>query len=134
VYIPQQPYSSSSVPYAPPLFTQKEKAYYYEDLSKPPIICEIDEINADGTFEVVDLSDGRIIRTRIENLGKIFQPNSPSPEKAPSPKFLSQSPDMPEKASIFGVEEEKEYKEEKEEEKDKDKGENKKIIIDIKPE
>jgi DNA-directed RNA polymerase II subunit RPB2 len=141
VYIPQQS-SSSSVPYAPPLFTQKEKAYYYEDLSKPPIICEIDEINADGTYEVMDLSDGRIIRTRVENLGKIFQPAQTQMAGAPlvgaqpngSQPVVSQPGEPLEKVSIFGVEEEK-ADEEKEEEKDKDKNDGeKKIIINIKPE
>jgi hypothetical protein len=135
LYIPQS-YSSSvpssSVPYAPPLFTQMEKVYYYEDQTKPPILCEIDEINVDGTVEVVDLSDGRMIRTRIENLAKVYEPNSPSPEQEPLPKFLPQSPEIPEKASIFDVEEEKE--EEKEQDKDNDKNDGeKKIIINIKP-
>jgi len=152
--------SSYSPPYAPSLpnqdqliFTQKEKVYYYEDRARPPIICEIDELNADGTVEIVDLSDGRIIRTTIGNLAKIpvetnspspeqapsqrFSPHSPSPvyePKSPSPQFSPHSPEMPEKTTIFDVEEEK-TDEEKEEEKDTDKNNGeKKIIINIKPE
>ena len=129
---------SSSVPYAPeykePIFTQMEKVYYYEDRSKPPIMCEIDEINVDGTVEIMDLSDGRMIRTRIGNLAKVYEPTSQSPEQAPSPRFSPHSPEMPEKASVFDVEEEK-ADEEKEEEKDNDKNDGqKKIIINIKPE
>jgi hypothetical protein len=125
-------------PYAPPIFTQMEKVYYYEDRSKPPIMCEIDDIQLDGTVEVMDLSDGRMIRTRIGNLAKVpVEPTSPSPRfspHSPSPRFSPQSPEMPEKASIFDVEEEK-TDEEKEEEKDKDKNDGeKKIVINIKPE
>ena len=122
LYIPQSSSSSSSVPYAPPLFTQMEKVYYYEDPTKPPVLCEIDEINVDGTVEVMDLSDGRMIRTRIENLAKIQQ----QPEVAVAPSLL-------EKASIFDVEEEKEEEKEQDKENDKNDGE-KKIIINIKPE
>lgn len=147
VFMPQQsssssvPYSSvpySSVPYAPPLFTQNEKVYYYEDPTKPPIICEIDEINADGTFEVVDLSDGRIIQTRIENLAKIQQQVATqmvgAPPVGPQPVAIQPEVATSEKTSIFGVEEET-ADEEKEEEKDKDKNDGeKKIIINIKPE
>ena len=150
------PYAPGSPPYPPsspnqtqPIFTQMEKVYYYEDPTKPPILCEIDEINVDGTVEVMDLSDGRIIRTRIENLAKVYEPTSPSPEQEPSPRFSPHSPsplyepkspsprfsnEMPGKASIFDVEEEK-ADEEKEEEKDEDKNSGeKKIIINIKPE
>jgi len=165
VFMPQTP---SPTPYAPqyPIFTQNEKVYYYEDLSKSPIMCVIDEINADGTFEIVDLSDGRIIQTRIENLAKVFEPKSPSPlyepnspsplyepnspsprfsphspspvyePKSPSPRFSPHSPDMPEKTTIFDVEEEKTDKENEEDiDKDNDKNSGeKKIIINIKPE
>ena len=139
VFMPQSPsQSSSSVPYAPPLFTQNEKVYYYEDPTKPPIMCEIDEINADGTFEVVDLSDGRIIQTRIENLAKIQQPVATqmvgAPPVGPQPVAIQPAAATSEKASIFGVEEET-TDEDKEEEKDKDKNDgDKKIIINIKPE
>jgi hypothetical protein len=138
LYIPQS--SSSSVPYAPeykePIFTQMEKVYYYEDQTKPPVLCEIDEINVDGTVEVVDLSDGRMIRTRIQNLAKIQQPVATQMVGAPpvGPSPIAIQPAASEKASIFDVEEEQE--EEKEKEKDNDKGsdERKKIVIDIKPE
>lgn len=146
-FMPQQSSSSSvpsssvpysSVPYAPPLFTQNEKVYYYEHPTKPPIMCEIDEINADGTFEVVDLSDGRIIQTRIENLAKIQQPVAAqmvgAPPVGPQPVTIQPAAATSEKASIFGVEEET-ADEDKEEEKDKDKNDGeKKIIINIKPE
>jgi len=138
VFMPQSSSSYSSVPYAPPLFTQNEKVYYYEDLSKPPIMCEIDEINADGTFEVMDLSDGRIIRTRIENLAKIQQPVATqmvgAPPVGPQPVAIQPAVATSEKASIFGVEEET-ADDEKEEENDNDKNDGeKKIIINIKPE
>lgn len=82
----------------------------------------------DGTVEVMDLSDGRMIRTRIGNLAKIEQPVQAT--QAPQAAFAS-SVASSDKASIFGVEEEKEEENKKEE--DKDKGENRKIIIDIKP-
>ena len=135
LYIPQ---SSSSVPYAPPLFTQMEKVYYYEDRTKPPVLCEIDEINVDGTVEVVDLSDGRMIRTTIFNLAKIQQPVATqmvgAPPVGPQPIAIPPAIATSEKPSIFGVEEEEE--EEKDDEKDNDKGgdERKKIVINIKPE
>ena len=142
-YAPTSPLYAPGSPNQDQLvFTQKEKVYYYEDRSKPPIMCEIDEINADGSVEVVDLSDGRIIQTRIGNLAKIpLEPNSASESKSPlyepnspSPRFSPHSPEIPEKATIFDVEEEN-ADEEKEEEKDKDKNDGeKKIIINIKPE
>jgi hypothetical protein len=139
------PYPPGSPPYPPSspnqvqlVFTQKEKVYYYEDRAKPPILCEVGEINVDGSVEVMDLSDGRIIRTRIENLAKIpVETMSTSPLYEPASSSTQFSPDSSEpleKASIFGVEEEKE-EEEKEEDKDKDKNDGeKKIIINIKPE
>ena len=93
-------------------------------------MCEIDDIQVDGTVEVMDLSDGRMIRTRIENLAKIEQP-----VQAPSPRFSPNSPEMPEKATIFDVEEEKADEEKEEDKKDEDKNNgDKKIIINIKPE
>ena len=130
VFMPQSSSPIPFTPYAHPTFTQMEKVYYYEDRSKPPIMCEIDDIQVDGTVEVMDLSDGRMIRTRIENLAKIEQP-----VQAPSPRFSPNSPEMPEKATIFDVEEEKADEEKEEDKKDEDKNNgDKKIIINIKPE
>jgi hypothetical protein len=141
LYIPQS--SSSSVPYAPeykePIFTQMEKVYYYEDRTKPPIMCEIDEINVDGTVEVVDLSDGRMIQTRIQNLAKIQQPVATqmvgAPPVGPQPVAIQPAVATSEKATIFDVEEEKADEEKEEDKKDEDNNNgDKKIIINIKPE
>ena len=118
-----------------------EKVYYYEDRTKPPVLCEIDEINVDGTVEVMDLSDGRMIRTRIENLGKVIQP-----AQAVAPAFNTglvatglvapQIQTAPlEKVSIFDVEEEKAEEDKEDDGKDENKNDGeKKIIINIKPE
>jgi hypothetical protein len=144
IYIPEQsPYAFDSPPYpqvydSPPypqvesnesqpyafnkLFTEKEKVYYYEDPTKPPITAEISEFKNDGAIiEILDLADGRIIDTTIENLKKI-----------PVQQSLVQLPIV--KKTIFEVEEDTEDEEEKEKEKEDGSSSEKKIIINIKPE
>ena len=134
LYIPTQdaslPYpEQTSVEESPPyafnkLFTEKEKVYYYEDPTKPPILAEISEFKNDGAIiEIIDLADGRIIDTTIENLKKI-----------PVQQSLVQKPIV--KKTIFEVEEDTEDEEETEKEKEKEDGSSseKKIIINIKPE